>query len=424
MRKTKIVFLGAGSLCFGINMMKDIFSNSELTGSTLALVDIDQKALDRMFGIAVEMNRVSGLNLAIEKHLDRRDALPGAEFVINAVAIDKGRLWKQDFLIPKKYGIRHVFGENGGPGALFFTLRTVPLIMDISRDVERFCPEALFMNLSNPESRVILALSRYTSVKAVGLCHGIFIGHNHVARIIGLPYEDIEVRGAGINHFQWLLDVRDAKTGMDLYPLLREKDKSYDQSFEPFSRRLFRYFGKYPSCGDNHVAEYLPYGWEAGEEGPDFNGEEVYRRKLLEDINDRLLGKKGWAEWLTASGERAVDVITAVIHNRKRVIESGIVYNNGVITNLPSHAAVEVPIEADCTGVHPVFVGDLPEPLVRILVPQIGVQQMAVEAAVHADKTMALQALLIDPVVNSMDSAVKLLDELWEINREYIRPCI
>jgi alpha-galactosidase len=424
MNTTKIVFIGAGSISFGFSMLKDVFSSKELTGSTLSLVDIDPEALERMYLSAVEMNRISGAGLTIEKTENRREALPGAEFVVSSICVERCALWKLDFEVPKKYGIRHTLGENGGPGGLFFTMRTLPMILDIVRDMEELCPKAYFLNFSNPESRIVLALGRYSKINAVGLCHGIFMGHHDVARIMGKDYADVDVMGAGLNHFQWLLEVRDSHTGADLYPALRQSDKSFDPAFEPFARKLFRAFGYYPSCSDDHIGEYLPYGWEAGERGYDFTADEQNRVDTKKDVAERLAGRKGWEDWLNVSGERGVDVITGILHNKKRVIESGIVYNRGAISNLPYDAAVEVPVTVDAGGLKPVSVGDLPAPIARILTPQVLVQQMAVEAAVNGSKEMALQALLLDPVTNSMDAAVKLLDELWEYNKPYIRKCI
>ena len=159
--------------------------------------------------------------------------------MVNSVAIDRNRLWKFDFEIPRKYGIRHTLGENGGPGGVFFTLRTIPLIMDIVRDMERFCPDAYFINFTNPESRLILALGMYSNIRSVGLCHGIFMGQNDVAKIMELPSDQVDVFGAGMNHFQWLLEIRDRYTGEDLYPLLRQKEKAFDPEFVPLTRKLF-----------------------------------------------------------------------------------------------------------------------------------------------------------------------------------------
>jgi alpha-galactosidase len=424
MNTARIVFIGAGSLSFGFSMLKDVFSSRELAGSTLSLVDIDAEALERMYLSAVEMTRARGAGLRIEKPVNRRDVLPGAGFVVSSICVERCALWKLDFEVPKKYGIRHTLGENGGPGGLFFTMRTLPMILDITRDMEELCPGAYFLNFSNPESRIILALGRYSKIRAVGLCHGVFMGHADVARIMGMRYEDVDVMGAGLNHFQWLLEVRDARTGGDLYPRLRECDKTFDPKFEPFARRLFRAFGYYPSCSDDHIGEYLPYGWQAGEHGYDFAADEQARVDIKKDVAGRLAGRKGWGDWLNVSGERGVDVITGILHNKKRVIESGIVYNRGAIANLPYDSAVEVPVAVDAGGLKPVAIGDLPAPLARILMQQTMVQQMAVEAAVHGSREMALQALLIDPVTNSMDAAEKLLDELWEYNKPYIRKCV
>jgi alpha-galactosidase len=339
MNTGKIVFIGAGSMSFGINMFKDVFSSKELAGSILTLVDIDALALDRMYRVALAMNEESGAGLLIEKALDRRLALKGADFVVTSIAIERCRLWRQDFLIPRKLGIRHTLGENGGPGALFFTLRTIPVIIDIARDMEQVCPDAYLLNFSNPESRIILALGRYSKIKAVGLCHGIFMGQESVARILARPYAEVDVVGAGLNHFQWLLEIRDPATGRDLYPEFAEKELSYDPAFEPLSRSLFRAFGKFPSCSDDHIGEYLPWGWEAGEEGYDFDGDDSNRIQTIEDIETRLAGKKTFADWLGVSGERAVQVIAAILHNKRLAIESAVVHNRGAISNLPYDAA-------------------------------------------------------------------------------------
>ena len=421
MRTTKIVFIGAGSACFGKDLFNDIFLSEELRGSTLSLVDIDRENLERMYNLAVKMNEVTGAGLKIERTVERRDVLSDAEFVVNSAAIDRINLWKHDFEIPKKYGIRHAFGENGGPGALFFTMRTIPMIMDFARDMEELCPNAYFFNFSNPESRIILALARYTKIKSLGLCHGLYFMTEIIGRILGMDEENIEVWGAGINHFQWLTEIKD-KDGNNLYPLLHEKNKTYKPSYEPLSRKLFEVFGLYPTCGDSHSAEYVPYGYESGEDGCDFDEHLEEVEEITKEIADITAGTRPVK--LEYSGERAVDAITGIMNNKKDIIEAGIVYNNGAITNLPFDAAVEVPVMVDATGIHPVTVGDLPSGIARLLTTQIGVQQMAVEAAIHGSKELAMQALLIDPVVNSTNAAKLLLDELWEINKPYIRSCL
>jgi len=422
---TKIVFLGASSASFGLSMFRDLFSTRDLAGSTLVLVGRDAERLSRSERVARLLNEKSGAGLKIESTTDWRAALDGAEFVVHSTAIDRNRLWRLDFEVPRKFGIRHTLGENGGPGGLFFTLRTLPVVFDFVREIERRCPQALFINFSNPESRIVLALGQYSKLRCVGLCHGIFIARSYVASILGLPNEQVDVWGAGLNHFQCLMQIRDRQTGADLYPLLREKEKSHDPSLEPLTRELFRSFGYWLGCGDGHVGEYLSFGWEAGEGGYNFGWDEGERAKLHKLIDDVLSGAVGIPDWWgMPSGERAVAVIASVLHNRKQFIESGVVYNQHVIPNLPAAAAVEVPLVADAAGVHPVSLGPLPDAVAKLMAVQVNVQQLAVEAAVHASKEIALQALLIDPVVNSATAARNLLDELWEHNRPYIRKCI
>jgi len=422
--QAKIVFIGATSMSFGLSMLRDIFSSDELRGSTLTLVGRNPATLSKTAELAKLLNKKSGAGLIIEQTTDRRAALKGAGFVVNATAIDRNRLWKLDWDVPRKYGIRHTLGENGGPGGLMFTLRTLPLVFDIVREMQELCPTALFVNFSNPENRIIHALGKYSPIRALGLCHGIFMGQGAVADIMGLPYEQVEVWGAGLNHSQCLLQIRDRRTGEDLYPLLRTKEKAYDTAFLPLTRQVFRAFGYWMTCSDDHFGEYLAYGWEGGEHGYDFAADERGRIEFAKQLDNVLAGAPVPADWLTPSGERGAAAIGGIIHNKKRVLESGIVYNRGVIPNLPADAAVEVPVMADAAGIHPISLGPLPDAIAKLLTVQVQVQQLAIEAAVRASKEIALQALLIDPVINSASAAVKLLDELWDVNRPYIRPCL
>jgi alpha-galactosidase len=422
--KTKIVFIGATSMSFGLSMLRDIFSSDELRGSTLTLVGRNPATLSKMTDLARLLNKATGAGLVIEQTTDRRAAFDGAGFVVNAAAIDRNRLWKLDWEVPRKYGIRHTLGENGGPGGLFFTLRTLPLIFDFVREMQERCPQALFINFSNPESRIILALGKYSPIRALGLCHGIFMGQGDVARLMELPYDQVEVWGAGLNHSQCLVQIRHRATGEDLYPLLRAKEKDFDPSYLPLTRCLFRAFGYWMTCSDDHLGEYLAYGWEGGEHGYDFAADERGRAEFGSALDRVLAGAAVPADWLTPSGERGATAIGGVLHNKKRLLESGIVPNSGAIPNLPDDAAVEVPVMTDAAGIHPISLGPLPDPIAKLLATQVNVQELAVEAAMHASKEIALQALLIDPVVNSASAAVKLLDDLWEVNRPYIRPCL
>lgn len=422
---TKIVFLGAGSISFGMSMLRDIVTTPELRGSTLTLVTRHEDTAKQAGELTRYLNEKTGARLNIEATTDRRAALDGAAFVVNATAIERNRLWKLDFDIPRKYGIRHSLGENGGPGGLFFTLRTLPMIFDFVRDMEEICPKASFINFSNPESRIVMALGRYSGIRCVGQCHGINGSRWQVAEIMGLKAEDVDVWGAGLNHFQCLLQIRHRHTGEDLYPRLKSAEPSYDASMSPLTRRLFRAFGYWLTCGDEHLGEYFSYGWEAGEKGYDFAADERWRAEFARSVQQVLAGSAEMPKWwIEPSGERAGGIIAAELRNQRRVFDSGIVYNQGAIPNLPASLAVEVPIMVDAAGVHPISLGPLPDPIAKLMSMQAQVQQLSVEAAVHASREIALQALLIDPVVNSAAAAEKLLDELWEINRPHIRKCL
>jgi alpha-galactosidase len=420
----KLVFIGAGSMSFGIPMFRDIFVNPMMAGSTLALVDIDPENLDRMTRLAHRMNEVSGLGLKVVASADRRSALRGAHFVVSSIAIERCELWKKDFLIPKRYGVRHCLGENGGPGALFFGMRTIPVVMDIVRDMEELCPEAYFLNFSNPETRIVLAVSKYSKIKCIGLCHGVFMTLNDLAKMLNRAPDSMKALAAGMNHFQWLIKLQDARTGKNLYPELAEADRTFDPAFEPYTRRMYRAFGLWPTCSDTHLGEYQAYGYEAGEQGYDFDGDARDRVQTANDIERAVRGEANLAEWLTPSGEKAVEVITSLYFDQPKIIPSAIVYNDGAISNLPGDIAVEVPVAADGTGIHKFHIGEVPLAVKNLMNLQVGPQQLAVEAAVRGSKEIALQALLCDPVTNSCRAAMALLDELWEANKEYIRYCL
>lgn len=421
MGKAKLVFIGAGSMSFGIPTFRDIFTTPELKGWTLSLVDIDEENLERMYGLALAMNEASGMELNIEKTMERREVLPGADYIVNSLAIERCDLWKEDFRIPLKYGIRHCLGENGGPGALFFGMRTIPLIMDICKDIEELCPNAWFLNFSNPESRIVLAVNKYTKVKCIGLCHGIFMAQDDVAHVLGVDKNSIEVTAAGMNHFQWLLSIRDKATGEDLYPLLREKEAGFDPTFRPFTRKMFNAVGLWPTCSDDHLGEYLPYGYEAGMEGYDFDEDERGRVQMKQDVKDVVSGKKDPKDWLVKSGEKAVEVITALHTGVRTYIPSAVVYNGGAISNLPDDVAVEVPVIVEKDNILKVHMGDVRQSVRSLLSLQVGAQQMAVDAAMYGDKAMAFQALLADPVINDTKAARQILDDLWAINEKYIK---
>jgi len=423
MRPTKIVLIGAASASFGPAMIADAVLTPGLQGSTLALVDTDAARLEVMAAYARRLNEALGAGLLIESATDRAEALPGAEFVIVSIAVKRDELWKLDFQIPLKHGIKQVLGENGGPGGLSHALRNIPIVLDIARDVERLASDALLLSFTNPESRICLALNRYTDLSCVGLCHGIGSGYRSIATLTGVPADDLIGIAAGLNHFAWFTDIRRRSTGEDVYPLLREMDREYDPSYLPLTRRMFRSFGLYPHPSDDHIGEYLPYAWEeCGLEGYDFARADRGRAEAWTHVSAVARGEEAVPAppQLHRSGELAFPIIASVLENRHALIEAVNIPNAGLIAGLPDWAVVEVPAVAGADGVRGVAIGELPAGITALLSAQAHVQDLVVEAAVHGSRELALQALLADPVVHSAEAAERTLDELLAVHAPYL----
>ena len=420
MRATRIVLIGAASASFGPAMIRDAVLSPELSGSELWLVDVDTHRLHVMAAYARRLNEATGAGLRIQHTTQRTEALPEAEFVIASIAVKRDELWKLDFSIPIKHGIKQVLGENGGPGGLSHALRNIPIVMDIVRDMERLCPNALLMNFTNPESRICLAVSRYSPIRFVGLCHGIGMGYDSISKITGVPADDLQGIAAGLNHFAWFLQISRKSTKEDVYPLLRKQDASYDQTYYPLTRYMFRRYGLYPHPSDDHIGEYLPYAWEVcGLHGYDFAKADATRDQRWQHILRVTSGDEPVPQ-LKRSGEFAIPIVVSTVDNRHDLIEAVNIRNDGLINNLPDWAVVEVPAVAGADGVKGVQVGAMPAGIAALLNTQAHVQDLVVEAAVHGSRALALQALLADPVVQSVPAAEKTLDELLSTHAPYL----
>ena len=437
MSATKIVLIGAGSASFGLRTLSDLIAQRRsLEGSTLVLVDTDEAALERMGRLARRACTEMDVPYAIEQTTDRREALPGAEFVVISVEVNRNPLWKLDFEIPLKHGVKHVLGENAGPGGLSHTLRTVPLVLEICRDVESLSPHALVLNFTNPESRICMAVDRYTNVRAVGLCHQIGEGYRVVAEVLGKgaaaertpPEEWLDIKAVGINHFTWMVALRDSRTGEDLYPRFHQALERTDPSFQPLSRRLYDAFGLYPATGDRHAGEMVGYAWEyVGTEGYDFEGAEQHSANQIERIEGMLRGELSIGSLLAApSGERAAHIIADVACARNGYELSANIRNapkgatSRCIANLPDDAIVEVPAVVSGDGIRGLNMGALPEGIAAMCHRQAIIQGLSVKAAVEGDRRAALQALLLDPTISGYAQAVALLDDLLATHAAYL----
>jgi len=425
-----IVAIGAGS-GFGRGIIAEVLGTPDFgeRECTLTLVDIDQSGLERMHKFALRVRAHYKSRVQIIATADRRKALDGAHYVITSVAIKRYPLWEQDFRVPLAYGFRHVLGENGGPGAAFHAMRNFELMIPICRDIESLCPDALLLNFTNPESRIIRAVSDLTKVRAIGLCHGTGGALSGISEILGMPLEELDIVSGGLNHFFWVTRIADRKTGADLYPKFRERALSDPRcpALPPMVRKMLDVFGLYTYPSDDHIGEYLSFGseftgvkWHYGLESrqvprvdsaPKASRLERYASGEL-PLDDGALG---------SSGELAVPIIKSIELGQRYWADSVNVLNSGsYVAELPRDAVVEVPAWVDEGGVQPQKIGPLPEALAAFCRTQASIQELVVEAYRHRSRSLLLQALLVDPVVNSVEKAEKLIDEMLELQKDYL----
>jgi len=455
---TKIVVIGAGSASFGENTLSALLRSRKLRGSTLALVDHNPETLDIVRRLAERLNREWDSNITVSAHSHHPEALEGASFVVSAIEVGaREGLWRKDFEIPLKYGIRQPYAENGGPGGFAHAARNLVPVMEIARDMEKACPEAWFINFTNPMIRICDAVNRHSRIKAVGLCHQIFIGYVMVGmalgRDLGIEVPDgitgmqadiqqavlhnrvreqivprVDIRAAGLNHFSWILSIRDRRTGEDLYPLFKQRWNELDPAFEPLTRRVFDAFGLFPVPGDTHLCEYLPwvsdpvtkpwekyairlYDWDLHAAVRDFQHER------LKSMADGEMTIQGLEE---TDSEGALEMIENVAGASNHYHLAANLPNQGQIPNLPIGCTVETPVVVDGAGIHPVQMGAFPEAVAELLRRETLVAQLCVDAAVEGDRQKALQCLLLDPVVNDFEQAKQVLDDYLTSYKEYL----
>ncbi len=418
----RVVLIGAGSASFGYNSVLDAVNLPGLRRTNLVLHDIDEARLHSMADLATKMSEEAGADLEIEETTDRAEALSGAQYVVLSIAIDRMRRWRLDWETPHRHGVKQVIGENGGPGGLFHTLRMVPPVLEICHSIEEHCPGALLINYTNPVPRLCLPISRYTEVKAVGLCHEVEHQIQRLAPIIGVPPQTLRATSAGLNHFSWFKELR-LQGGEDAYPLL-EKGLKAREGFQPLCRALYEEFGLYPSTDDNHAGEYISYGWERCP--PQDRGfgwidrMEAQAQERWVRINRLIEGKEKLSVKGKLSGEGGMRIVEGIIKDSGHTELQVNLPNRGQIPNLLPDAVVETPAIINATGVHPIHVGELPEGIATLCNTQILIQKLAVEAAAQGDRRKALQAVLADPVVHDDRAAEAAFDELFNAHRDLL----
>lgn len=442
----KIVLIGAGSVVFAQKLITDIITFPALRESTLALVDIDETRLELITRLTERLKEQEHLPITIEATKDRRKVLKGAQYVINMIQVGGLDAYRLDVEIPRKYGIDQTVGDTLGPGGVFRALRTIPVLLEICRDIEELCPSALLINYTNPMAMLCWAMNKATRVRNVGLCHSVQGTARTLAEYIGVgvedarQYEDEEYRFfykpmpegidywvAGINHQAWFLEFR--YRGENAYPLLwkaMENPEIYRRDIVRFE--IMRHFGYFVTESSHHMSEYVPYF----RKNPDLIAKyiperwdyyEICRSGLapyMERIKRQIQGEE--LIEVRRSLEYGAHIINAM-ETGELVRINGNVANTGLIPNLPEGCCVEVPCLVDRLGIHPCFVGDLPPQLASINRTNISVQELAVEGVLQGKKEYIYEAIALDPLtagILTLDDIKRMVDEMFVAEREYL----
>ncbi len=426
----KVTFMGAGSTVFSKNVLGDTMLCDAFHDMEIALYDIDASRLEESYVVITKMNEcINEGRATVKKYLgveQRKEALRGSDFVVNAIQVG---LYDPctiiDFEIPKKYGLRQTIGDTLGIGGIFRALRTIHVLKDFAADIEEVCPNAWFLNYTNPMAMLTGYMLRYTNVKTVGLCHSVQVCSKDLLK--SLDMED-KLEGhlekiAGINHMAWLLEITD-KDGNDLYPEIKARAKAKNAGEKHWDMVRYDYIDKlgyYCTESSEHNSEYNPFYIKAGRDDliEKFNIPlDEYPRRCVNQIAN---WEKQYKELMaggniehTRSREYASHIMEAIWTNKPYKI-GGNVMNTGLITNLPENACVEVPCLVDGNGITPTYVGDLPTQLAAMNSSNIYAQMLTVEAAYEQNMQKVYQAAMMDPHTGaqlSTDEIVSLCDEL------------
>jgi alpha-galactosidase len=428
---SRIAFIGAGSTVFAKNVLGDCMFVPALNGFEFALHDIDETRLKDSEQMLLNLARKYNSTIKVKAYLDRKEALRGAKYVINAVQIGGYEPSTViDFDIPKKYGLRQTIADTIGIGGLFRSLRTIPVMLDFAKDMEEVCPDAWFLNYTNPMATLTGAMLRHTNIKTIGLCHSVQVCTDHLFKSLEMDSTGVEEKIAGINHMAWLLEVK--KDGKDLYPEIkkRAKEKQKTKHDDMVRFELMDKFGYYVTESSEHNAEYHPYFIKSRypELIDRFNIPlDEYPRRCVDQIERWESMREEMVNNTQLTHERSHEYGSYIIEAMETNVPfkfGGNVLNTGrLISNLPKNACVEVPCVADRNGIIPCYVGDLPEQLAALNRTNINTQLLTIEAATTLKKEHIYQAALLDPHTNSelsMDDTIAMCDELIEAHGDWL----
>jgi alpha-galactosidase len=431
----RITFIGAGSFGFTRTLVRDLLTHPLLADATLSLMDIDPERLAFIERAVKRIVKEGKYPAKVEATRDRRAALEGADAVLCTILAGGVDVWRHDIEIPKKYGISINVGDTRGPSGIFRALRTIPVMLDICRDIEQVAPRAILLNYTNPMAMLCRAMQRETKVAVTGLCHSVQGTAMMLAKWIDVPYDEVDYTCAGINHQAWYLSFR--RGGEDLYPRLRAAVKKPEFYQEEIVRNeMFRHLGYYVTESSGHNSEYNAWfrkrpdliekycthgtGWNPGLYGYTLD-EYATRAKTWKDEIVKWLDDPKPLD-LARGHEYAASIINARLGGEPFRF-NGNVANRGLIDNLPREACVEVPVYADRQGFNPVHVGSLPPQCAALNNTSVAVEEMAVDAAVTGNPTGVFHAVCYDPLTSavlSLEEIRTMTAEMLEKNRAHL----
>lgn len=434
----KLTFLGAGSTVFARNVIGDCMCTEVLRDSVFALYDIDAERMKESRTILEAMRKRFGGYGRIECYVgveNRKEALKGADFVVNAIQVGGYEPCTIiDFEIPKKYGLRQTIGDTLGIGGIMRALRTIPVMQDFADDMAEVCPDALFLNYTNPMAMLSGYMQRYTPIKTIGLCHSVQVCAESLLKCLNME-DKLEGRKeliAGINHMAWLLEIKD-KNGLDLYPEIKSKVDSYlaDPKADNKVRiDYIKHFGYYCTESSEHNAEYNMFYIKS--KYPELIEKynipiDEYPRRCINQIDGwqkeyKDILKNGIKDH-TRSNEYASRIMEAIVTDTPYQIGGNVINKGHLITNLPEEACVEIPCLVKGSGIHPCYIGALPVQCAAMNMTNINVQLLTIEAAATKKKEHIYQAAMLDPHTGSeldIDTIKKMVDDLIEAHGDYL----
>ena len=430
----KFTFIGAGSLQFTVSCMRDLLTFPAFRDCEICLMDINRENLDNVYRVCLRIREAMNCpDCKITATMDRAEALKGADGVLCTVFNGGIEIWRHDIEIPKKYGVDTNVGDTRSVSGIFRALRNIPLLLDICRDIETYCPHAVFLNYTNPMAMLCNAMQKYANVEVTGLCHSVQGTAHMLADWLEVPYEELVYTCAGVNHQAFYLELK--HKGVDLYPRL----KALVKDPEVYNREIVRnemllHLGYYVTESSGHNSEYNQWFRKRPDliekycsSGNGNYGEYAFSLKLrTERAKDP--GKQ-YREWMEKdvdtkkSAEYAADIFNARIGDGKPFVFNGNVPNRGAISNLPFDACVEVPVVADRMGFRTTLVGPLPDHLAIMVNTTARIENLTVEAAMRKDKEAVYHAVSMDPLssaVSSLEEIRNMCDELFALNQDYL----